>query len=81
LRTRLEPVKKVGRMIRTHLWGILNAIVHGVTNARLESINARIQWVKKMACGFRNSAPRQDNSSFLFEFPTHPAESPWRCTG
>jgi transposase len=54
LRTRMEPVKKVGCMIRTHLWGILNAIVHGVTNARLESINARIQWVKKMACGFRN---------------------------
>jgi transposase len=54
VRTRLEPVKKVGRMVRTHLWGILNAIVHKVTNARLESINARIQWVKKMACGFRN---------------------------
>ena len=54
LRTRLEPVKKVGRMLRKYLWGILNAIVHGVTNARMESINARIQWVKRMACGFRN---------------------------
>jgi transposase len=54
LRTRLEPVKRVGRMVRKHLWGILNAIVHKVTNARMESINARIQWVKKMACGYRN---------------------------
>jgi transposase len=54
LRTRLEPVKKVGRMLRKYLWGILNAIVHKVTNARMESINARIQWVKRMACGFRN---------------------------
>jgi len=54
LRTRLEPVKKVGRMVKKHLWGIINAIVLKVTNARLESINARIQRVKKMACGFRN---------------------------
>ena len=53
-RTRLEPVKKVGRMVKKHLWGIINAIVLDVTNAKLESINARIQRVKKMACGFRN---------------------------
>jgi transposase len=56
MRTRLDPVKKVGRMVKEHLWGILNAIVLRVTNARMESINARIQWVKKMACGFRNRA-------------------------
>lgn len=53
-RTRLEPVRKVGRMIKRHLWGILNAITHGVTNARLEGINSRVQWVKKMACGYRS---------------------------
>lgn len=54
LRTRLEPVKKAGRMVRKYLWGILNAIVMNVTNARMESINARIQRAKKMACGYRN---------------------------
>jgi transposase len=54
-RTRLEPVKRVGRMVKKYLWGIINAIVMSVTNARMESINARIQWVKKMACGFRSS--------------------------
>jgi transposase len=54
LRTRLEPVKRVGRMVKRHLWGIINAIVLKVTNAKMESINARIQRVKKMACGFRN---------------------------
>ena len=54
MRTRLEPVKRVGRMVKNHLWGIINAIVLKVTNARMESINARIQRVKKMACGFRN---------------------------
>lgn len=54
LRSRLEPVKRVARMIRDHLEGIINAIVLRATNAGAESINARIQRVKRMACGFRN---------------------------
>lgn len=54
IRSRLEPMKKVGRTIREHLWGIVNAVTQGVTNAGSESVNARIQRVKKMACGFRN---------------------------
>lgn len=54
LRSRLEPVRKVARMVKAHLQGILNAVVKRVTNAAAESLNARIQWVKKSACGFRN---------------------------
>lgn len=54
MRSRLEPIKKVARMIRKHLWGILNAMKHGRTNALAESINARIQRIKRQACGFRN---------------------------
>jgi transposase len=54
LRSRLEPIKKVARMVRTHLQGILNAVVLGATNATAESLNAKIQHVKRMACGFRN---------------------------
>ena len=54
IRSRLEPFKKVARMIKSHLNGIVNATVNGVTNARSEGINARIQWLKKSACGFRN---------------------------
>lgn len=54
LRSRLEPVRRVARMVRDHLYGIINAIVHGATNATAESINAKIQRVKRMACGFRN---------------------------
>ena len=56
LRSRLEPVRKTARMIREHLRGILNAILLGVTNATAESLNAKIQWIKKTACGFRNRA-------------------------
>jgi transposase len=55
-RCRLEPVKRVGRMVRQYLWGIINAIMHRVTNATAESINATIQKIKAMACGYRNRA-------------------------
>ena len=54
LRSRLEPVRKVARMVREYLWGIINAIVKGVTNAANESVNSKIQWIKRMACGFRS---------------------------
>jgi len=54
LRSRLEPVRKVARMVRDHLGGILNAIVLRVTNAATEGINAKIQWIKRTACGYRN---------------------------
>jgi len=53
-RSRLEPVRRVARMVRDHLEGILNAIVLRATNAAAESVNAKIQRVKRMACGFRN---------------------------
>lgn len=55
-RCQLEPVRKVGKMVKEHLWGILNAIMHKVTNAIAESINATIQKIKARACGFRNRA-------------------------
>lgn len=54
MRSRLEPMKRVARMVREHLTGIINAIVHRATNAAAESANSRIQKVKRMACGFRN---------------------------
>lgn len=53
-RSRLEPMVKVSRTLREHLWGITNAIILGVTNAHLEAVNAKIQALKKRACGYRN---------------------------
>ncbi len=53
-RCRLKPVKKVATTIKNHLWGIINAVVTGSTNAIGESLNAQIQKIKTMACGFRN---------------------------
>jgi transposase len=54
IRSRLAPIKHVARMIKRHLEGVLNAIVAGVTNARLEGINTMIQGLKRSARGFRN---------------------------
>lgn len=53
-RSRLPAMVKVGKTIKDHLWGILNAVTLGKTNAIAESKNAQIQKVKRMACGFRN---------------------------
>ncbi len=53
-RCHLEPMKKVAAMVHDHLKGIVNAIVLRATNAAAESINSKIQKVKRMACGFRN---------------------------
>lgn len=53
-RCRLAPVVQVARMIREHLWGIINAIVLKVSNGPAESINSRIRLVKIRSHGFRN---------------------------
>ena len=52
--SRLKPIIAVGKMIMKYLWGILNAIRLKVSNSMLEAKNARIQKIKKIACGFRN---------------------------
>ena len=54
IRSRLEPMKRVARMVKSHLDGILNAVVKGVTNARAEGVNAVIQQLKQRAHGYRN---------------------------
>ena len=53
-RSRLEPMRRAASMVKNHLTGILNAVVMGVTNATAESINSKIQWLKKAACGYRS---------------------------
>ncbi|RKU24186.1 hypothetical protein C6500_00015 [Candidatus Poribacteria bacterium] len=53
---RIQPLRKVADTIETHLAGILNAAVTGLTNARVESLNATIQEIKRSAHGYRNKA-------------------------
>jgi transposase len=54
IRCRLEPVKKVARMIKRHWDGVINAATSNVTNALSEGMNSKIQWIKRKACGYRN---------------------------
>ncbi len=64
IRSRLEPVREVARMVKKHLEGIVNAVVLGVTNARSEGMNAKIQWIKYTARGFRN--PKRFRNAIYF---------------
>lgn len=54
VRSRLEPIKKVARTIKEHLWGILNAIILKVSNGPAEGLNSRIKMIKVRSRGFRN---------------------------
>lgn len=54
IRSRLEPIKKVAKIIKKHLWGILNAIILKANNGASESINSRIKMIKIRSRGFRN---------------------------
>jgi transposase len=65
-RCRLLPIVKVGQMVREHLWGILNAIMHQANNAMSEAKNAGIQKIKARACGFRSRA--RFRRAILFHF-------------
>jgi transposase len=52
--SRLKPIIDVARMLKSRLANILTYLKHRITNAASESLNAKIQWVKFTARGFRN---------------------------
>lgn len=54
MRSRLEPMKKCARMLKTHMEDILNYFTYRFTNALLEGTNSVIQNAKRRARGFRN---------------------------
>jgi len=54
MRSRLEPIKKVVKMLRRHLTGLLNYSQHRINNACAEGFNSAIQLIKANARGFRN---------------------------
>ena len=53
-RSRLQPMLEVGRMLKRRFRNIVTCLRHRITNAVSESLNAKIQWVKYTAHGFRN---------------------------
>jgi transposase len=60
VRCRLKPMKKVAEMMKRRFENIITFVQHRITNATSESINAKIQWVKYTARGFRNKANFKD---------------------
>jgi transposase len=54
IRSRLEPVRKVAKMLKKHLGGLLSFFRHRITNAASEGFNSKIQSIKAAARGFRN---------------------------
>ena len=53
-RSRLEPVKKVARMIQRRLENVITYCTHFITNAVAEGLNSKIMSIKRRAGGFRN---------------------------
>ena len=54
VRSRLQPMIEVARMLQRRFENIITYLRHRLTNAGSESINAKVQWVKYTARGFRN---------------------------
>jgi len=54
------PLQRVVETVGKHLLGILNAIVLGASNAGAESINSKVQALKRRANGYRNRARFRD---------------------
>jgi transposase len=54
VRSRLQPMSEMARMLKRRFENIITYLRQRITNATSESINAKIQWVKYTARGFRN---------------------------
>ena len=54
IRSRLEPVKKVARMVKRRLENVLTYCKQPFTNATAEGINSKIMAIKRRAGGYRN---------------------------
>jgi transposase len=80
---RLDPIKKAAATVKTHIDNIVTFAKHRITNALGESINGKIEKVKRMACGFRNRAHYRTAIYFhcggLDLFPKPPKE-PTTCS-
>jgi len=53
--SKLEPIKKVARMIRTHLDGVLGWVQWRISNGRLEGMNNRIRLLSHRSFGLHSA--------------------------
>lgn len=52
--SRIKPVIKAAKTLKNHIENIVTYAKHRITNALGESLNSKIEKVKRLACGFRN---------------------------
>jgi transposase len=52
--SRLAPMIKAARTLKSHLTNIMTFFMHRITNAVAEGLNSKIQTIKQKACGYRN---------------------------
>ena len=72
-------MKKVAAMLKRRFENIITYLTHPITNATSEPINAKIQWVKYTARGFRNKTELHQRDLFPLEVWTWllgPTENP-----
>ena len=72
-RCRIPAFVELQRKIRRHRQNILNTIRHGLSNARIESMNNKIKLLIRIAYGFRNT---DTMIGFVMLFCS-PIEIPW----
>ena len=54
--SQMKPIITAAKTLKAHIDNIVTYAKHRITNALGEAINAKIEKVKRMACGFRNRA-------------------------
>jgi len=64
LRSRLKPFAALVKRIRRHFDGLIASVEHGISNSRLEGINAKIRLINNRAHGHR-SVESLANSIYL----------------
>jgi len=53
---RLQPMVNAAKTLKSHIENIVTYAKHHITNALGESLNSKIEKVKRLACGYRNRA-------------------------
>lgn len=53
-RSRLTPIKKAAKMIRSRLSNVVSYCTHKITNGVAEGLNSKIMSIKRKCCGFAN---------------------------
>lgn len=56
-RSRLRPFIDLAASIRDHRDGIVAALEHGLSNARVEAANTKLRLITRLAFGFHSAAP------------------------